>query len=368
MVTRMDEGRATGLRGSLGELAYSTGMLQALQKLRAWLRNDLRILAYHRIMPLPDPDIYDFDMELISTSPGRFREQMTMVRDRFRPMRLTDVAAAIEAGRPLPRDAVVITFDDGYDDNYRIAFPILRELGIPATFFVSTGHIDSGKPFAYDWLVHMILCTDADTLALPELGMSVPLPADRAARRRIAGEVLLKMKDLGALEQTAMTERLAREWQLPDEVTPDDCRPMSWAQIREMHAAGFEFGSHGVHHRMLARLPHAVMEAEIAQSKAALDRELGTPAVLMSYPVGGDRAFNERVMEATRASGFALAVCYVCGTNAQPLTQPFALQRLPVERMMGPGWFAAMLTLPDLMSYPTAAHDDTAVYEAACIP
>lgn len=165
-----------------------------------------------------------------------------------------------------------------------------------------------------------------------------------------------------------MTDRLAREWHLPDDVTPDDCRPMTWAQIREMHAAGFEFGSHGVHHRMLARLPQAVMEAEVAESKATLDRELGVPAVLMSYPVGGDRAFNDRVVQATRASGFKLAVCYICGTNPQPITQRFALQRLPVERMMGPGWFAAMLTLPSLMSYPTTAHEDTADFEALCTP
>ncbi len=152
----------SGIRGRVAELCYSSGALHSLQRVRSWWQKDLRILAYHRVMPLPDPATFDFDLELISTSPERFRVQMQRLKQHFRPLRLTDVVAALNAGDALPPDAVVVTFDDGYDDNYRIAYPILRELGIPATFFVSTGHIDSGKPFAYDWLVHMIfayLCT-----------------------------------------------------------------------------------------------------------------------------------------------------------------------------------------------------------------
>lgn len=370
MVTqREDSGRASGIRGRLGELCYSSGLLHSLQWMRGWWQKDLRILAYHRVMPLPDPRIYDFDLELISTPPERFREQMQLLKQRFRPMRLTDVAAALDAGDALPPDAVVVTFDDGYDDNYRIAYPILQELGIPATFFVSTGHIDTGRPFAYDWLVRMILLTTATRLMLPELDMDLPMPETRAERRALAGRVLLSMKNIGALEQSAMIARLEHEWQMPSEaVRPSACRPMTWAQLREMHAAGFEIGSHGVHHRMLAKLPPDEMENEVRQSRATLERELGPATMLMSYPVGGDRAFDQRVIEATTAAGFQLAVCYICGTNPQPASNRYALHRLPVERNMGPGWFAAMLTLPKLMSYPTTSHVTDSDQAPACSP
>ncbi len=361
-------GRASGIRGRLGELCYSSGMLHTLQRVSALWQKDLRILAYHRVMEFPDPDTFDFDLELISTSPGRFREQMTLVKQRFRPMRLSDVAAALDAGDALPPDAVVVTFDDGYDDNYRIAYPILRELGVPATFFVSTGHIDSGRPYSYDWLVHMILLTTAPRLVLPELGMDVPMPATRADRRKLAGKVLLNMKSIDALVQHALTKRLEAEWQMPDDETPVECRPMTWTQLREMYAAGFEIGSHGVDHRMLARLPRAVMEKEVLASKQTLERELGLDTGLMSYPVGGDRAFDEHVMEATRASGFRLACSYICGTNPQPIANRYALQRLPVERNMGAGWFAAMLTLPALMSYPTTSRALDVTQATACSP
>jgi len=367
MVIDMNGRGAPGIRGRLGELCYASGLLHSLQRVRSWIHRDLRILAYHRVMPVPDPETYEFDMELISTPPDEFREQMLRLKKYFRPMRLTDVVAALDAGEALPPDTVAVTFDDGYDDNYRVAAPILADVGVPATFFVSTGHIDTGTPYSYDWLVHMILMTKAPRLVLPELGIDVPLPAERTLRRRIAGNVLLRMKWLDAHGQSAMTERLEHEWDMPSlGARPVDCRPMTWDQVREMEAAGLEFGSHGVHHRMLARLPIEEMEAEILESKRTLDRELRNPAVLMSYPVGGDRAYNEAVIAATRKAGFQLACSYICGTNPEPSENRYSLYRLPVEANMGPGWFAAMLALPQLMSYPTAAHETHGPQEQAC--
>lgn len=366
MVTQVrDSGRPAGLRGQLGELCHSSGLLGSLQRMRSWLHKDLRILAYHRITPLPDPDSYEFDLELISATPEGFREQMAFIKRHYHPMRLSDVAVALNEGRGLPTDAVVVTFDDGYNDNYHIAFPILHELGVPATFFVSTGHIDSGRPFAYDWLVHMILLTRAPRLVLPELGLDLPMPHLRTDRRVLAALVLDRMKELGALAQSEMTRRLETEWNISSETTPPDCQPMSWDQVREMYAAGYEFGSHGVHHRMLSKLPQPELEYEVFHSRDTLYRELGPSMLHMSYPVGGARAFDQRVIETTRDAGFELACSYISGTNAQRDFNRYALYRLAVERNMGTGWFAAMLAMPSLMSYPSGGRADDPG-EAAC--
>lgn len=355
----------TGIRGKLGELCYNTGLLNPLQKMRAWWQKDLRILAYHRVMPVPDPEHYPFDMELISTTPEEFRAQMLLVRERYRPMRLSDVAAAINAGESLPPDAVVITFDDGYDDNYRIVYPILKELGVPATFFISTGHIDSGRPYAYDWLVHMILLTGAPRLVLPELEMDLAMPASRNERRELAGRVLDAMKEISALAQAAMIRRLEEEWKMPSaHAYPPECRPMNWQQLREMRAAGLEIGSHGVNHWMLSKLPREELEREVFDSRDALLRELGPMPLLMSYPVGSNRAFDRQVIEVTRDAGFDLACSYISGTNPHPADNRYSLYRIAVERYYGKAWFAALLAMPGLVGYPTPAHlastDETA--------
>jgi peptidoglycan/xylan/chitin deacetylase (PgdA/CDA1 family) len=356
----------SGIRERLGELCYSTGLLDVLQRGRAWLRRDLRILAYHRVLNLRDPNAFAFDLDLVSTSAEGLREQMQLLRRRFSPMTLGDVVAALDAGIRLPTNAVVVTFDDGYDDNYRVAYPILRELGVPATFFVSTHHIDSGRPFAYDWLMYMILQAPVDRLALPEVGLDVPMPLLRTERRTLASRVLRRMKGLDDAIQSSLISRLEHEWQMPSDAGHPDCRPMSWDALREMRASGFEIGSHGVRHCMLAKLPPAQLKAELVDSMDALERELGAPATLLSYPVGGDLAFDDRVMAATMAAGYQAACSYICGTNRQSALNRYALNRLPVERAMGTGWFAAMLTLPELMGYPTVGRIGMAGQEAAC--
>jgi hypothetical protein len=71
-------------------------------------------------------------------------------------------------------------------------------------------------------------------------------------------------------------------------------------------------------------------------------------------------------MDATREAGFDAAVCYICGTNPNPASNRYAMHRLPVERNMGPGWFAAMLALPSLMSYPTQHREIDREAEPAC--
>ena len=367
MVINEEDGvKLSGVRGRLGEMSYRSGVLWALLRMRAWLRRDLRILAYHRVLTVPDPGRFEFDLDLVSTSAEGFRNQMALLKQRFWPIGLFEFVAMLDAGECPPPNAVAITFDDGYDDNYRIAYPILRELDIPATFFVSTGHIDSARPFAYVWLVHMILVTTESRLHLPELGLDVVMPASFPERRELASHVLHLMKDTEAANQSAMIDRLERDLHIPRDVGHPDCRPMTWEQLREMSSAGFEIGSHGVHHQMLAKLPQRQLEAELAESSAAIKRELGSPARVLSYPVGGDRAFDARVMSATRDDGYLAACSYICGTNPQVEPNRFALYRLPVERVMGTGWFAAMLTLPELMGYPTVSRISSATRGAAC--
>ena len=337
----------------LANACRALGVLPLLQRVRGWLRSDVRILAYHRVLTLSDPDAFDFDLELVSASAQQFRDQMLLLRRRYRPTTLGALVTALDAGEQIPPDSVVVTFDDGYDDNYRVAFPILRELGVPATFFVCTGHVDSGRAFAYDWLVHMVLCTSATRLSVPELGLDVSVPDGRADRRQLGGHLLDRMKLLPDVDQTSLIARLERDMGMPREMGPPDCRPMNWQQLREMHAAGMEIGSHGVDHRMMSKLSPTALDDELRLSKATLGRELGSEATLLSYPVGGDRALDDRVIAAAKALGYRAACSYICGTNRIDDRNRYALRRLPVEHDMGHAWFSAVLALPELFTYTT---------------
>jgi len=348
-----DAPRGQGKRQELARLCHRAGLLPLLKGVRKLARAEVRVLAYHRVLAIGDGADFEFDPALVSASPERFREQMAMVRRRFSPISCADLIAALDEGREIPRDAVIVTFDDGYDDNYRIAFPILRELGMPATFFVSTGHIDSGLPYAYDWLVHMICVATAPTLDVAKVDMHVALPPTVRERHAVAADLLDRMKWLDDADQSAIILGLQREWSMPRARHPD-CQPMTWAELREMQAGGMDIGSHGVHHRMLARLPKAEMAAEIRASQEALTRELGPAPRTLSYPVGGPNAYNEDVIASARENGFRAAFNYISGSNALPVAaKRYALNRLPVEYETDIGWFAGIMTWPELFSYPT---------------
>ena len=342
-----------GRRPRLARTLHRVGALPWVGRLRAALRGDLRILAYHRVLDSVEPEGFRFDLDLISASAEAFRRQLAVVKRRCAPMRFDELLDSIERGRPLPRRATLITFDDGYDDNYRIAFPLLREAGLSAMFFVSTGHLDSGRPFGYDWLVHMLCTSDAERLVAPEIGIDQPLPGELAARRALGRVVLDRIKLLDAASQQALIDRLQRDWRMPDAAGHADCRPLSWAQVREMHAAGMEIGGHGVDHRMLAKMPVQAMREEIAVSYAALTRELGAPPLAMSYPVGGSDAFDDAVAAAVRDTGFKLACSYQSGAESLRAATRYGMLRLPVERGMCDAWFEAMLSWPEAFCYPT---------------
>ena len=344
---------AAGKRERIARLCHRSGLLKVLRRMRDLRARDVRILAYHRVLDVPDEGRFDFDLALVSASLEQFRDQMLHLRRYYRPIRMDDWLKAVRLGRRLPRRCVIVTFDDGYDDNYHHAFPILRDLDMSALFFVSTGHVDDGMAFAYDWLVHMILTTTSERFLADEIGIDQPLPLARQGRRELAALVLGRMKWLSAAVQSTLIARLEQVWQLPRSIGHVDCKPMTWQQLREMRDGGMEIGSHGVSHRMLAKLPPNEIHDEIAVSRRRLDDELGPVATSMSYPVGNLDAWNATVIEEARAAGFQAGCSYVSGTNPVMPRSWWDLRRLAVEREMDAAWFASMMAVPEAFSYPS---------------
>jgi peptidoglycan/xylan/chitin deacetylase (PgdA/CDA1 family) len=340
-------GKKTIVARAIGTLALP----QVLTRVRGQLWDEIMILAYHRVLDLTECSGFEFDEDLVSASTVGFRWQMEYVRRHLSPVTFRQLIEHLDYGIPLPPRPVIVTFDDGFDDNYHHVFPVLKSLEMPATFFVSTGYIGKADTFWFDWLVH--LCRRASRAREPVefAGLKVHGCAEGGQETLASAEALAHANTLPDHELRQALQQL--EKQLGVSAPSGGCdhsRPLTWEQVREMAAAGLEFGSHTVTHAILSNTADHQLDEELAASKRHLEQELRRPIEVISYPVGREVSFNQRVIDRARAAGYRLGVSYIPGVNPTRQVHPFRLRRLHVERETLPPDFAGMLALPELLS------------------
>lgn len=281
-------------------------------------RGRLSTLIFHRVLAQNDPL---FPEELDAR---RFDAICGWVNRWFNVLPLDEAARRLRDGN-LPARALAITFDDGYDDNHRIALPILRRHGLTATFFVASGFLDGGRMWN-DTIIEAVRRTRRPCLDLSEfadLSIGTLDVSSVAARRAAILTILPKVKYLAAAQRMEFGTRLAAtaEADLPGDLM------MTSAQVRELDQAGMQVGAHTVSHPILSRLDERSAQAEIGDGKRALERILGKPVALFAYPNGrpGDD-YGEREVRLAREAGFAAAMSTAWGA-AGPGTDLFQLPR-----------------------------------------
>ena len=340
-----------GRKALLAKTMSASGLIAPVTRLRSLFRREIAILAYHRVLDCWDEQSYPFDPDLISATTEDFHWQMGYIREHYSPVSFRQVLLHLDGAAPLPPRPIIVTFDDGFDDNYLHAFPVLQALNVPATVFVSTGYIGQPRTFWFDWLY--FLCNQAAHAGIPVRidGVARRLSRDLVVRREEIADILSSTKRLpDALLRRELGE-LEKDlgMQSPTEVFPQS-HPLSWEQVRRMAAGGIEFGSHTVTHPILANLTPKQLEDELSISKAELEQQLKCPVDVIAYPVGGKFTFNSVVVQAVRKAGFKIATSYMHGINNVNSLDRFSLRRLRVERYTTREDFKGMLALPELFS------------------
>jgi peptidoglycan/xylan/chitin deacetylase (PgdA/CDA1 family) len=318
---------------------------------RQAISRELPILAYHRVLDMGLEDSFPFDPELVSASVADFKWQMEFIRDRYDPISFHTVLDWIAGNAELPQRPIIVTFDDGYDDNFYHAFPILRSLGIPATIFVSTGYVGTSEPFWFDFVAHVIWRAPDGLFYSGDLGLDVPLCGDIESRRVGAAKVVRALKAVSNQRRLRYLDELADRYGGTDSPARALSRPLNWAQVREMSEAGIEFGSHSVTHPILSRLEEEDLVRELGDSRAVLESMLGKDIEVIAYPVGGHNEFDEKVVRFAERAGYKLGVSYLPGVNCLDRLDNFQLRRHHVERSTTPQYFSALLSLPEVFSH-----------------
>jgi peptidoglycan/xylan/chitin deacetylase (PgdA/CDA1 family) len=285
-------GWSTELASVLFRAPGATEAFLALTRPRRYL-----ILCYHRVNDDAHPYFTGTPLVL-------FRRQMEALRRHFTVLPLEELSERARA-RDLPANAVAITFDDGYRDNFQNAFPILRELSLPATIFLTTDAVDRNALLWHDRVF--------DAFA-------------RTGRPRPPLRPLLEQ-----LRRSTPVEREGRIERLLDELAIEPgasagWEKLSWDQVREMSSHGVSFGAHTLDHSILTSVSKDEARRQIRESKKRIDSELGRPVRAFAYPNGSASDFDESIESMVAEEGFSLAVTTLPGAN-DGRTHPFRLRR-----------------------------------------
>lgn len=233
----------------------------------------LPVLAFHRVVPTPDP-LRDFDLDA-----GAFKRQMEWVASVFRVIPLADAVRLLPGGK-LPSRALCLTFDDGYRDNLDVAVPILQELGLHATFFLTTAYQDGGMMWN-DLLIESLLRWPGTEVDLRNVGLGVMEWRSPQARRRMLPEIIQHFKYLPV--ETRESE--ARELYSAAGLLPLSLM-MTTEGIAKLHKAGMGVGGHTHSHPILTRLSVKDSRMEIEENKARLEDVIGERVTIFAYPNG----------------------------------------------------------------------------------
>ena len=205
----------------------------------------------------------------MTRSADAFQADLAYLRERFVCVTLSELVARMDGDEPWARPLAAITFDDGYRDNYTRAVPLLRAAGVPATFFVSTGFVGADLDFPHD---------------------------------------------LGDGECAGPAPRFAK---------------LTWEDLREMQADGFEIGSHTVGHVDLGACDALRVRTELVESLACLNEQLGSRPRALAYPWGRRRNLPANPSQAVRDAGYYAAVTTSVG-DIVPGLDRYVLPRIDV--------------------------------------
>jgi len=306
----MSDNMARRLAGRLARTPSLRRVVLALTKPGRFL-----VLCYHRVNDGGHPFFGGIPTEL-------FRRQMEVLHEAFDVFFLDELVDRAARG-DVPDNAVAITFDDGYRDNYTHALPILEALGLPATIFLVSDALEENRLIWHDRVFDGLYRTEATTLAFN--GEELPITSF-AQRHEALASVLAVLRHStpsarddaidSLLEQLGVTSPPREGW---DKLT--------WEQVRDMSKRGVRFGAHTLDHPILSRLEQHEARRQIRDCKARIEAELGTPITDFAYPNGRAIDFNIDTKRILREEGFRTAVTTIDGAN-DARSDPLELRRV----------------------------------------
>jgi peptidoglycan/xylan/chitin deacetylase (PgdA/CDA1 family) len=309
----------------LARIASLTGVTRLLELQRG--KPSLLILNYHRV---GDQTLTPYDSGTFSATTAELDWQVGWLKERYPIVTLAE-AVEIVHGRTKPtRASVLITFDDGYKDNYDEAFPVLKRHGASATFFLPTLFVGGHQLPWWDEIAYMVKGSGLERIELtyPAAATVELKDVDRAVA---VVTVLELFKQAPAVDTERFLDGLSEASGTGRPGDHSERCFLNWDEAREMQAAGMCFGSHTHTHEILGRLPYERQLEELTVSRTILELELGREIDTLAYPRGKRGTFSDVTWRALREAQYSTAFSFYAGVNKPGRIEPLDVLRDGVD-------------------------------------
>jgi len=313
------------LKRLYGILFFYTGLFHVVRFIHNVTGKRLTIVTYHRITNGRVKDI-EASLPYLFTSTTNFRKHLQFIKKWYKVTSFQDMSS-IKNGNELPWNSLIITFDDGYEDNYQAAYPILKELDLPATLFVAVDSIENQDQNLFWW----------DRLYY-YFGQLRRLKENGQITQQISSEILALFEQfctnpsqlfaqLNELDGSTINELALnlRDLLCISDKTPEkENRMMNWDHLYSMQNY-VDCGSHTCSHSNLVKMDVDQQAFEISESKKIIEKKTSKKVHVLSYPCG---IFNDRLKDAACRLGYECAVTTIRGINN--LSDRYALKRINI--------------------------------------
>jgi len=293
------------------------------------INNELTILLYHGVTNIQSRGIENIQGKHIQALD--FAMQMEYLRKHCHILSLDGFLEIKKGGDTLPPKSTIVSFDDGFRNNYSIAAPILEEHQIPAVFYISSGVVSTDIMFWVDILEDAINLSAKSTINV-KLDKEVEFSI-RNNREKL--QALARIKGYCKTATAVEKDRIIQETQEAAGVVAKVChsdnyQKITWKELKEMHENSlFTIGGHALYHNILSSMEASLLKKEIRASLDLLEINLQSPITHYSYPEGQAHHYNQEVINQLKENGIVCSPSAICGMNS--ITEdPFHLKRIMV--------------------------------------
>ncbi len=327
-------------KDKLAQWLYRTGLLRLLS---VGCGKYCIVINYHRIRQDNQENFTLFDDEVFGPSRSELDQHFHWLKRNMDVISEDDLLDIACDALKSPARGVLITFDDGYVDNYTLAYPLLRGHGLPAIFFIPTQAMEERTIGWWDHVAYLLKMTQHETIIFE--GKEVAPKADiQQAFHYVLSFIDYNRKDV---DELLLELSAACDVELPDaEIQGKEL--MTWENLREVSRNGIGIGAHTHSHKILSSLDLKTQKHEMIQSKHILEKKLNLKVRSMSYPVGNYHHFTEDTKELATECGYELAFSFLTGINSWERLDTMNIRRISVSNYLPR--FVGIMCMPGLFN------------------